>query len=83
MAWDDIARLEHSRRCVRYPSDLTEREWALVAPLLPLAKPGGRPRTTCLREVLNAILNCFLLIFHRPPRHRVEWLPVADGGLRL
>ncbi len=56
MAWDDTARLEHRRRCVRYPSDLTDREWALLAPMLPPARPGGRPRTTCLREVMNAIL---------------------------
>ena len=56
MAWDDTARLEHSRRCARYPSDLTDREWALISPMLPSAKHGGRPRTTCLREVMNAIL---------------------------
>ena len=39
----------------RYPSDLSDAEWALLAPLLPPAKPGGRPRSTDLREVLNAI----------------------------
>lgn len=38
-----------------YPSDVSDMEWEVVAPLLPAAKPGGRPRTTCLREVLNAI----------------------------
>jgi len=38
----------------RYPSDLTDAQWALVEPLLPVY-PGGRPRTTSLREVLNAI----------------------------
>ncbi len=38
-----------------YPTDLTDREWALIAPLLPPAKPGGRPRSTDLREVLNAL----------------------------
>jgi putative transposase len=41
-----------------YPSDLTEAQWQLVAPLLPAAKSGkqgGRPRTVNLREVLNAI----------------------------
>lgn len=38
-----------------YPSDLSDAEWVLVAPLLPAAKPGGRPRTTNLREVLNAL----------------------------
>ncbi len=39
-----------------YPSDLSEAEWQLLAPLIPPAKPGGRPRTTDLREVMNAIL---------------------------
>jgi putative transposase len=38
-----------------YPSDLTDPEWAIIAPLLPTAKPGGRPRTTDLRAVLNAL----------------------------
>jgi putative transposase len=39
-----------------YPSDLTHGQWQIIAPLLPPAKPGGRPRTTNLREVVNAIL---------------------------
>jgi putative transposase len=38
-----------------YPSDLTDREWHVIKPLLPAAKPGGRPRTTDMRLVLNAI----------------------------
>jgi len=38
-----------------YPSDLADREWNLIKPLLPRAKPGGRPRATDLRMVLNAI----------------------------
>ncbi len=38
-----------------YPSDLTDEQWAILAPLLPPEVPAGRPRTTCLREVLNAI----------------------------
>ena len=40
----------------RYPTDLTEAAWTLLAPLVPAAKPGGRPRTTAMREVVNAIL---------------------------
>ena len=56
MPWDDTARVEHRRDVVRYPSDLTGREWELIAPLLPLAKRGGRPRTTDLRAVVDAIL---------------------------
>jgi putative transposase len=39
----------------RYPSDLSDAEWALLAPLLPAAKPGGRPRSADLREIVNAL----------------------------
>jgi putative transposase len=39
-----------------YPSDLTDQEWAILEPLLPPAKPGGRSRPTDLRQVINAIL---------------------------
>jgi len=56
MPWDDTARRQHNRDHLRYPSDLTDAEWALVAPLIPPARPGGRPRTTDMREVMNAIL---------------------------
>ena len=38
-----------------YPTDLSDREWVLLAPLLPAAKPGGRPRSTDLREILKAL----------------------------
>jgi putative transposase len=38
-----------------YPSDLTDREWHPIKPLIPPAKPGGRPRTLDMRMVLNAI----------------------------
>jgi len=56
MPWNDAARREHRRDSQRYPSDLTAREWALIAPMLPRAKRGGRPRTTDLRAVTDAIL---------------------------
>jgi putative transposase len=39
-----------------YPSDLSEKEWALLESLIPPAKPGGHPRTTDMQEVINAIL---------------------------
>jgi hypothetical protein len=38
-----------------YSTDLTDAAWALIAPLVPAARNGGRPRTTDLRAVLNAI----------------------------
>ncbi len=39
-----------------YPSDLTDAQWEELAPLVPLAKPGGRPRTVDMREVINGTL---------------------------
>ena len=39
-----------------YPSDLTDAQWSLIAPLIPDADPGGRPRTVEIREVINGIL---------------------------
>jgi putative transposase len=40
-----------------YPSDLTDREWALIEPLVPRAKAGGRPEKYPQREILNAIFS--------------------------
>jgi putative transposase len=40
-----------------YATDLSEREWALLAPLLPPPKPGGRPRTVDLRAMLNGMFH--------------------------
>ena len=38
-----------------YPSDLNDAEWQIIKPLIPPAKPGGRPRKTDMREVLNGV----------------------------
>src|SRR6266478_614883 len=38
-----------------YPTDLTYEQWQVVQPLIPSAKPGGRPRTVDMREVLNTL----------------------------
>src|SRR5271166_5512055 len=48
-----------------YPSDITDAQWALIEPHIPPVHPGGRPRKTDVRDVLDAILH---------PPHR---LPVA------
>lgn len=40
-----------------YPSDLSDREWVLLEPLLPPAKPGGRPRSVSLRRILNGVFS--------------------------
>lgn len=56
MPWTEITRLHYERRCTRYASDLTDGEWALIAPMLPPPSRLGRPRKTDLREVVNALL---------------------------
>jgi len=56
MVWTDITRTEYKRLCERYPSDLNAREWAVVMPFVPPPRSGGRPRTSDMREVFNAIL---------------------------
>jgi putative transposase len=38
-----------------YPTDLTDAEWIVLAPLIPLPKPGGRPPRHARRELVNAI----------------------------
>jgi putative transposase len=38
-----------------YPTDLSDAEWAILAPLVPPAKPGGRPRSRDMREIFNAL----------------------------
>ncbi len=63
-------------------SDLTDREWELIAPFLPPAKAVGRPRTTDRREVVNAIPYLLrsgcpwrLLPTEFPPRSTVQRVP--------
>ena len=54
--WTDENRGRYDRSKLRYPSDLTDAEWAYVEPLLPPAKHGGAKRTVNLREVVNGLL---------------------------
>jgi putative transposase len=39
-----------------YPTDLTDAQWAILEPLVPPSKHGGRPRTVSIREIINTIL---------------------------
>ena len=43
-------------RTHHYPSDITDAQWPLIEPHIPLVRPGGRPRKTDVRDVLDAIL---------------------------
>lgn len=53
---DTTNRGRYDRSHLRYESDLTDAEWAAIAPLIPPAKRGGNKRTVDVREVLNGLL---------------------------
>jgi transposase len=53
--WNAEHRRAAARPSVRYPSDMNDAEWTLIAPSIPPAKRGGRGREIDVREVLNAI----------------------------
>jgi transposase len=54
--WTQENRARYDRRKLRYPSDLTDEEWAYVEPLIPPAKHGGHKRTVDVREVVNGLM---------------------------
>ena len=54
--WTEITRAQYRRKGLRYSSDTTDAEWAVLAPLLPAARRLGRPRTVNVREIVNGIL---------------------------
>ena len=55
MGWTETARREHDRRRLRYTSDCTDAEWAIIAPLLARTTKVGRPRLHRARDLWNAI----------------------------
>src|SRR5258706_16048088 len=54
--WTETTRPQYERKGLRYSSDVTDAEWALVLPRLPQRKSLGRPAKTELRSVVNALL---------------------------
>ena len=63
-----------------YPSDLTDAQWQLIQPLLPAAKPGGRPRKHDLRAIVNALfyLNREGCTWRALPHDFPPWRTVYD-----
>ncbi len=51
--WTTQNRIRYDRSALRYPSDLTDDEWAYVEPLIPPARRGGNKRHVDVREVMN------------------------------
>jgi transposase len=56
MAWTETTRVHYRRDGLRYASDMTDAEWALLRRLLPSPSRLGRPRTTDLRRIVEAVL---------------------------
>ena len=54
--WTKENRGRYDRSRLRYPSDLTDEEWALVKPLIPPAKRGGNRRHVDERAIANALM---------------------------
>src|ERR671928_526255 len=88
--WTPATRRQHSRDHLRYETDLTDAEWALIEPLMPAPNPRGRPRAWPLREIINAIFYVLrggiawrLLPRDLPPRTTVyRWFALwRDTGL--
>ena len=67
--WTSENRVRYDRSKLRYPSDLTDAEWAHVAPLIPPARRGGNRRHVDEREVVNGLM--YILS---------TGLPVASGS---
>ena len=84
--WTVENRARYDRSQLRYPSDLTDQEWALAKTLIPRAKRGGNKRTVDEREVLNGLMyvlssGCQWRAIPKdlPPRSTVNYilLPLA------
>jgi transposase len=56
MPWTEITWPQYQRATQRYASDLTDGAWELLAPFMPEPSLLGRPRTTDLRDVVDALL---------------------------
>src|ERR671912_2832845 len=88
--WTPTTRRQYSRDGLRYETDLTDAEWALIEPLLPEPRARGRPRRWSTREILNAIFYVLrggiawrLLPSDLPPKSTVfRWFSLwRDTGL--
>jgi transposase len=54
--WTAENRPKYNRDYLRYPSDVSDEEWAVLEPLIPPGKTGGNKRTVVLRQVVNGVM---------------------------
>jgi len=71
--WIKDNRARYDRSALRYPSDLSDGEWAILAPLIPPAKHGGPPREVDIRAVIGGLL--YVLETGCPWRHLPKDFP--------
>jgi transposase len=76
--WTPDTRAEHDRDDLRYPSDLTDAEWQVLAPMFPSPATTGRHRAWPMRELINAMFFLLrggipwrMLPTHVPPHQTV------------
>src|SRR5271169_5199034 len=85
--WTETTQQQYRRDGLRYASDVTDEEWALIEVLLPPPRKLGRPRTTEMREVVNAMLymlttGCQWRLLPRNFRHFRRSIGFSiDGGM--
>ena len=88
--WTPTTRRHYSREGLRYETDLTDAEWAVIEPLLPEPLGQGRPLVWSRREIMNAIFYVLrggiawrLLPTDLPPRSTVfRWFALwRDTGV--
>ena len=78
--WTNENRARYDRDHLRYPSDLTDEEWAHVEPLIPAARRGGRRRKTNMRATFNAVM--YVLSTGRQWRYLPKDLPARSTVYR-
>src|ERR1700752_4284623 len=64
--WTKENRARYDRSGLRYERDLTDEEWAEIAPLIPPAKPGGNPRSLGEPRGGAIVSDCFADGEYRP-----------------
>ena len=89
MAWTEITRLKYQRDGLRYASDTTDEEWAVIEPHMPPPARCGRTRKTSMRDVVNAIFasslfgmgrNVVVLAWSGGTPYLVTFLGSAESG---
>jgi hypothetical protein len=67
--WNPTTRKHHSRTSERYDTDLTDQEWRVIEPNLPVEQKRGRPREWPMREIVNGLFygrGTCALVFREP-----------------